>query len=128
PTNPARGSTTARRGSGRAARTRSSSCVIIPMSRPRSTPRCAQGTWPSVPKARTVRKASPRAKQLGSPYEAAVQFLGNRPRSVSEIRRHLRSKRYDDEAIDGAVDKLRAQRYRSEEHTSELQSRVDLVC
>ena len=58
-----------------------------------------------------LRKASPRAKPLSSPYEAAVLYLGNRPRSVSEIRRHLRGKRYDDEAIDGAIDKLRAQRY-----------------
>lgn len=58
-----------------------------------------------------MRKASPRAKTLGSPYEAAVLYLGNRPRSVGEIRRHLRSKRFDDEAIDGAIDKLRAQRY-----------------
>jgi regulatory protein len=30
---------------------------------------------------------------------------------VAEIRRHLHSKRYDDAAIDGAIDKLRAQRY-----------------
>ena len=40
-----------------------------------------------------------------------MQFLASRPRSVAEIRRHLRGKRYDDEAIDGAIDKLRAQRY-----------------
>jgi regulatory protein len=40
-----------------------------------------------------------------------VQFLATRPRSVSEIRRHLHGKRYDDEAIDGAIDRLRAQRY-----------------
>jgi regulatory protein len=40
-----------------------------------------------------------------------VQFLATRPRSVAEIRRHLHGKRYDDEAIDGAIDKLRAQRY-----------------
>jgi regulatory protein len=40
-----------------------------------------------------------------------VQFLGARPRSVAEIRRHLHGKRYDDAAIDGAIDKLRAQRY-----------------
>jgi len=67
--------------------------------------------WRPETKAQPVRKASPRPKQLGSPYEAAVQYLGNRPRSVAEIRRHLRGKRYDDEAIDGAIDKLRAQRY-----------------
>jgi regulatory protein len=54
-----------------------------------------------------VRKASSGAKPLGSPYEAAVEFLASRPRSVAEIRRHLRGKRYDDEA----VDELRAQRY-----------------
>jgi regulatory protein len=58
-----------------------------------------------------VRKASSRPKPLASPYEAAVLYLGNRPRSVAEIRRHLHSKRYDDEAIDGAIDRLRAQRY-----------------
>ena len=58
-----------------------------------------------------MRKASSRPKPLSSPYEAAVLYLGNRPRSVSEIRRHLHGKRYDDEAIDGAIDKLRAQRY-----------------
>jgi regulatory protein len=58
-----------------------------------------------------LRKPSPRSKPLGSPYEAAVQFLGNRPRSVAEIRRHLRGKGYDDDAVDGAIDKLRAQRY-----------------
>jgi regulatory protein len=40
-----------------------------------------------------------------------VQFLATRPRSVAEIRRHLHGKRYDDEAIDGAIDELRAQRY-----------------
>jgi regulatory protein len=58
-----------------------------------------------------LRKPSRRSKPLGSPYEAAVLYLGNRPRSVGEIRRHLHGKRFDDEAIDGAIDKLRAQRY-----------------
>jgi regulatory protein len=58
-----------------------------------------------------VRKASPATRPLGSPYEAAVQYLASRPRSVAEIRRHLHGKRYDDTAIDGAIDKLRAQRY-----------------
>src|SRR5205814_10368290 len=62
-------------------------------------------------RARTVRRASSRSRPLGSPYEAAVQYLAARPRSVIEIRRHLRGKRYDDDAIDGAIDKLRAQRY-----------------
>ena len=40
-----------------------------------------------------------------------MRYLATRPRSVGEIRRHLRAARYDDEAIDGAIDKLRAQRY-----------------
>jgi len=48
-------------------------------------------------------------------YDAAVRYLGNRPRSVAEIRRHLRSKRYSDVAIDRAVDQLRAQRYIDDE-------------
>ena len=48
-------------------------------------------------------------------YDAAVRYLGPRPRSVSEIRRHLRTKRYDDGAIDKAIDKLRAQRYIDDE-------------
>ncbi|HEY7624618.1 MAG TPA: RecX family transcriptional regulator [Candidatus Limnocylindria bacterium] len=58
-----------------------------------------------------MRKTTSEAKAYGSPYEAAVRFLATRPRSVAEIRRHLRSERFDDEAIDGAIDKLRAQRY-----------------
>jgi regulatory protein len=58
-----------------------------------------------------VRKPSSAGKPLGSPYDAAVEFLATRPRSLVEIRRHLHGKRYDDEAIDGAIDRLRAQRY-----------------
>jgi len=58
-----------------------------------------------------VRKAKPESRPYGNPYEEAVRFLATRPRSVGEIRRHLHGKRYDDEAIDGAIDKLRAQRY-----------------
>jgi len=58
-----------------------------------------------------VRKARPEAKPYGSPYEEAVRFLATRPRSVAEIRRHLHGKRYDETTIDGAIDRLRAQRY-----------------
>ncbi|OGO73073.1 MAG: hypothetical protein A3G84_08620 [Chloroflexi bacterium RIFCSPLOWO2_12_FULL_71_12] len=55
------------------------------------------------------------AAPQGSAYDAAVRYLGPRPRSVSEIRRHLRTKRFDDPAIDQAVDQLRAQRYIDDE-------------
>ncbi len=58
-----------------------------------------------------MRRARPEAKPYGNPYEEAVGFLATRPRSVAEIRRHLHGKRYDDAAIDGAIDRLRAQRY-----------------
>jgi regulatory protein len=58
-----------------------------------------------------VRKAKPESRTYGNPYEEAVRFLASRPRSVGEIRRHLHGKRFDDDAIDGAIDKLRAQRY-----------------
>ena len=34
---------------------------------------------------------------------------------MAEIRRHLRTKRFDDAAIDKAIDKLRAQRYVDDE-------------
>lgn len=61
-----------------------------------------------------MRKRPPSAPQ-GDPYEVAVRYLGPRPRSVSEIRRHLRSKRFDDPAIDRAIDALRAQRYIDDE-------------
>ena len=50
-----------------------------------------------------------------SAYDAAVRYLGSRPRSVAEIKRHLRSKRFDDEAQDHAIDQLRAQRYIDDE-------------
>jgi regulatory protein len=48
-------------------------------------------------------------------YDAAVRYLANRPRSVAEIRRHLRSKRFSEAAVDRAVDQLRAQRYIDDE-------------
>src|SRR5919201_642059 len=51
----------------------------------------------------------------GDPSDVAARYLGLRPRSVVEIARHLRSKRFDDVAIDSAIDKLRAQRYVDDE-------------
>lgn len=57
----------------------------------------------------------PAGPPKGSAYDAAVRYLGPRPRSVSEIRRHLRTKRFDDPAIDQAIDQLRAQRYIDDE-------------
>ena len=65
-----------------------------------------------------MRKASRPARDAaptGSAYDAAVRFLGARPRSVAEIKRHLRTKRFDDEAQDKAIDELRAQRYIDDE-------------
>ncbi len=51
----------------------------------------------------------------GDPYEVAVRYLAGRPHTVTEIHRHLRSKRYDAVAIDQAIDRLRAQRYVDDE-------------
>ncbi len=51
----------------------------------------------------------------GDAYDAAVRYLATRPRTVAEIHRHLRGKRFDDAAIEHAVDKLRAQRYVDDE-------------
>lgn len=55
------------------------------------------------------------ATPVADPYEAAVRYLAPRPRSVGEIRRHLRSKRVDAAAIDRVIDQLRAQRYVDDE-------------
>jgi regulatory protein len=55
------------------------------------------------------------AAPTGSAYDSAVRYLASRPRSVSEIRRHLRVKRFEDPAIDQAIDQLRAQRYINDE-------------
>ncbi len=44
-----------------------------------------------------------------------MRFLASRPKSVAEIHRHLRAKRFDDAAIESAIDKLRAQRYVDDE-------------
>ncbi len=64
-----------------------------------------------------MRKASRPARDapLGDAYDAAVRYLGPRPRSVSEIKRHLRTKRFDEAAQDKAIDQLRAQRYIDDE-------------
>ena len=65
-----------------------------------------------------MRKASRPARDeppSGDAYDAAVRYLGSRPRSVSEIKRHLRTKRFDDAAQDKAIDQLRAQRYIDDE-------------
>lgn len=55
------------------------------------------------------------APDPASAYDVAVRYLGSRPRSVAEIKRHLRSKRFDDAAQDQAIDQLRAQRYIDDE-------------
>ncbi len=61
-----------------------------------------------------MRRKSP-TEPRGDAYDAAVRFLGPRPRSIMEIRRHLRTKRFDDGAIDQAIDKLREQGYVDDE-------------
>ncbi len=40
--------------------------------------------------------------------ESALRLLTYRPRSVAEIRRHLRKKEFDDAAIDQVIDRLQA--------------------
>lgn len=65
-----------------------------------------------------MRKASQPSRDaapVGGAYDAAVRYLASRPRSVSEIKRHLRTKRFDDAAQDKAIDQLRAQRYIDDE-------------
>ena len=65
-----------------------------------------------------MRRASRPARDcppVGDAYDIAVRYLAARPRSVAEIKRHLRSKRFDEVAQDKAIDALRAQRYIDDE-------------
>jgi regulatory protein len=62
-----------------------------------------------------AKRTSPADTPAGDPYEAAVRYLGGRPHTVAEIHRHLRGKRYDERAIDHAIDRLSAQRYVDDE-------------
>ena len=65
-----------------------------------------------------MRKASRPARDappVGDAYDAAVRYLGSRPRSVSEIKRHLRTKRFDEIAQDTAIERLRSQKYIDDE-------------
>jgi regulatory protein len=65
---------------------------------------------------RASRTAKPKpAGPTGTAYDAALRFLGHRQRSIAEIHRHLRTKKFDDEAIAAAIDNLRAQRYVDDE-------------
>ena len=58
-----------------------------------------------------MKKASARTAPTGDPYDVAVRYLASRPKSVAEIARHLRGKRFDVADIERAIDRLRAQRY-----------------
>jgi regulatory protein len=65
-----------------------------------------------------MRRASRPARDappVGDAYDEAVRYLGSRPRSVAEIKRHLATKRFDDAAQEKAIDALRAQRYIDDE-------------
>jgi len=62
-----------------------------------------------------AKRVRPAATPAGDAYEAAVHYLAGRPHTVAEIHRHLRSKKFDVETIDHAIDRLRAQRYVDDE-------------
>ena len=62
-----------------------------------------------------ARKVKPADTPAGDAYDAAVRYLGGRPHTVAEIHRHLRSKKFDVETSDHAIDRLRAQRYVDDE-------------
>lgn len=62
-----------------------------------------------------ARKVKPADSPAGDAYEAAVRYLAGRPHTVAEIHRHLRSKKFEADTIDRAIDRLRAQRYVDDE-------------
>ena len=62
-----------------------------------------------------AKRVRPAATPAADAYEAAVRYLAGRPHTVAEIHRHLRSKKFDGETVDRAIDRLRAQRYVDDE-------------
>ena len=62
-----------------------------------------------------AKRVRPAATPVGDAYEVAVGYLAGRPHTVAEIHRHLRSKKFDADTIDHAIDRLRAQRYVDDE-------------
>src|SRR5207245_6388314 len=100
--------------SDRVVRRPSNTSATTPTSRARSRRRCANGPAPAAQLRRRRRmptRARPKTEPTGDAYDAAVRYLAARPRTVAEIHRHLRGKRFDDDAVDRAIEKLRAQRY-----------------
>ena len=53
--------------------------------------------------------------ELDKAYNAAIRYLGFRPRSRAEIERYLRDKGYPPEVIDHTVNRLQEQRYLDDE-------------
>lgn len=56
-------------------------------------------------------RSRPARTSSGSAYDAAVRYLGPRPRAVLELRRHLQKKRFDEKEIAAAIERLREQGY-----------------
>jgi regulatory protein len=63
-----------------------------------------RGRSPSAPRRE-------RKKPNESAYDTAVRYLGPRPRSVLEVRRHLAKKRYDEHEVAEAIGRLRDRGY-----------------
>lgn len=53
----------------------------------------------------------PQTSSASSAYHDAARYLGPRPRSVLELRRHLTKRRYDEKEIALAIERLREQGY-----------------
>lgn len=53
------------------------------------------------------RSAPARTKASEGAFEAGVRYLGPRPRSILELRRHLTKKGYDERAVAAALARLR---------------------
>lgn len=57
------------------------------------------------------RSAREPTKPSASAYDVAVRYLGPRPRSVREVRQHLRRKRFPAAAVEAAIRRLQSQLY-----------------
>src|SRR5207247_7916599 len=91
-----------------------------------STARCVRGReWCSLFRSAAMSVNGPH----GEPTGARLLVVDDEPAMIRTLRTNLRGHNFQVETAENAAEaKASYDRRRSEEHTSELQSRVDLVC
>src|SRR5207249_10795468 len=92
-------------------------------------PACAaRRSLPSFPTRRSSDLLSPAALLCQPRCAQTLEFIGGRAQKFRQRRAHCDVSCFRESPCERAVNSARISRSRSEEHTSELQSRFDLVC